>query len=107
VDVLAVPAVGAGYYEDQAALLAELNREGLTIILVTHDPGLAAGDARRTVRMDYGRIVEEVRHADPGQASELRNESEGQHQYEFAKRDGAWKITRMEVHLNRRREGVP
>ncbi|MEW5701551.1 MAG: ABC transporter ATP-binding protein [Candidatus Zixiibacteriota bacterium] len=37
-------------------LLAELNRGGQTIILVTHDPSIAAC-ARRTIRMRYGQIV--------------------------------------------------
>jgi putative ABC transport system ATP-binding protein len=44
---------------DLARLLAELNRGGLTILLVTHDPALAASDAHRTLRMSYGRIVAE------------------------------------------------
>ena len=39
-----------------AALLREWNARGLTIMLVTHDPELAAGDADRTVRMTYGRL---------------------------------------------------
>jgi putative ABC transport system ATP-binding protein len=38
-------------------LLAELNREGQTIILVTHDPLIVAACAHRTIRMRYGRIV--------------------------------------------------
>ncbi len=37
-------------------LLQELNRSGRTIVLVTHDPAMAA-NARRTVRLDGGRIV--------------------------------------------------
>jgi ABC-type lipoprotein export system ATPase subunit len=40
-----------------AALLAELNREHLTVILVTHDIELARQSARRIVRMHYGRVV--------------------------------------------------
>ncbi len=41
-----------------------------------------------------------------GKPSEERAVSEGQHFYEFAKLDGGWKITRVEVHLNRRQEAV-
>lgn len=39
-------------------LLEEMNREGLTLILVTHDPAIASR-ARRVLRMDDGRLVEE------------------------------------------------
>lgn len=39
-----------------AALLREWNGRGLTILLVTHDPDLAAADADRTVRMIYGKL---------------------------------------------------
>ncbi len=38
-------------------LLEEMNREGQTVVLVTHDPEIAAR-ARNTVRMDDGDIVE-------------------------------------------------
>ncbi len=38
-------------------LLTALNREGLTIVMVTHDLDLAARYARRTVRMNYGALV--------------------------------------------------
>jgi macrolide transport system ATP-binding/permease protein len=41
---------------DVLALLAELNREGRTIILITHDAAVAA-HARRTIRIEDGRIV--------------------------------------------------
>lgn len=37
-------------------LLHELNREGQTIVLVTHDPGVAA-QAHRTLQLDAGRLV--------------------------------------------------
>lgn len=40
-----------------AGLLAELNRRGLTVVLVTHDIDLAVADADRTLRMEYGKIV--------------------------------------------------
>jgi putative ABC transport system ATP-binding protein len=39
-----------------AALLSELNRDGLTVVLVTHDLELARPTAGRIVRMHYGRI---------------------------------------------------
>jgi putative ABC transport system ATP-binding protein len=40
-------------------ILTELNKQGLTIILVTHDLDLAREYSHRTVRMNYGRIVNE------------------------------------------------
>jgi putative ABC transport system ATP-binding protein len=43
-----------------AESLAALSREGMTIVLVTHDPSLAVDDVHRTVRMSYGKIVEET-----------------------------------------------
>jgi len=42
------------------ALFEELHREGITIVLVTHDPGVAA-HALRLVRFLDGRIVEDRR----------------------------------------------
>jgi putative ABC transport system ATP-binding protein len=48
--------------QEIARLLVELNRGGQTIILVTHDPDLAAGGVHRTLRMNYGRIAGELRH---------------------------------------------
>jgi len=44
--------------EQISKLLTELNRDGLTIIMVTHDLELARSCAHRTVRMNYGRLVE-------------------------------------------------
>ncbi|HCE08674.1 MAG TPA: macrolide ABC transporter ATP-binding protein, partial [Oxalobacteraceae bacterium] len=41
-------------------LFEELHREGITIVLVTHDPGVAA-HALRLVRFLDGRIVEDQR----------------------------------------------
>jgi putative ABC transport system ATP-binding protein len=41
-------------------LLAELNREGQTIVLVTHDTALAASCATRTVELVDGRIARDV-----------------------------------------------
>jgi macrolide transport system ATP-binding/permease protein len=42
------------------ALLRELHAEGLTVVLVTHEPSIAAA-ADRTVRVHDGQIVEDVR----------------------------------------------
>jgi len=39
-------------------LLSELNREGLTIVMVTHDLELAQEVAGCVVRMNYGRIID-------------------------------------------------
>jgi len=41
-------------------ILQELNREGSTIILITHDDGIAA-EARRRVRLSDGRIISDER----------------------------------------------
>ena len=40
-----------------AALLTSLNREGLTILMVTHNREMAAECAHRTIRMQYGKIM--------------------------------------------------
>ena len=40
------------------AFLQQLNREGSTILLITHDNGIAA-TARRIVRLSDGRIIED------------------------------------------------
>ena len=48
--------------ENAAAIaerLAALSREGITVILVTHDPALAASDADRTIRLAWGRVEAE------------------------------------------------
>jgi macrolide transport system ATP-binding/permease protein len=42
------------------ALLRELHAEGLTVVLVTHEPSIAA-NADRTIRVHDGEIVEDVR----------------------------------------------
>jgi macrolide transport system ATP-binding/permease protein len=44
------------------ALLRELHAEGLTVVLVTHEPSIAA-TADRTIRVHDGEIVEDVRKA--------------------------------------------
>jgi len=42
--------------QEVLTLLAELNGEGRTVVLVTHNPGVAAR-AKRTIRIEDGRIV--------------------------------------------------
>ena len=39
-------------------LLTDLNRDGLTIVMVTHDLGMAGKYSNRVVRMHYGSIVQ-------------------------------------------------
>jgi putative ABC transport system ATP-binding protein len=46
------------------ALLAELNADGQTVLLVTHDLALAQACATRTVRLIDGRIASDTAHAD-------------------------------------------
>lgn len=41
-----------------AGLLRELNKEGLTIVMVTHNLDLAQQETDRTIRMQYGHVVE-------------------------------------------------
>jgi putative ABC transport system ATP-binding protein len=43
-----------------ARTFAELNRAGMTVVLVTHDAALADGVAHRTIRMNFGRVVSET-----------------------------------------------
>ena len=40
------------------AFLQQLNREGSTVLLITHDNGIAA-TARRIVRLTDGKIIED------------------------------------------------
>jgi putative ABC transport system ATP-binding protein len=63
--------------------LAELNRAGQTILLVTHDPKLAAAYANRVITLRDGRVVEDVRLASssslpPGNLVKLRIEEAAQ-----------------------------
>ena len=44
--------------EEVMQLLERMNRRGLTLVVVTHDPGIAAR-AGRVVRLDDGRVVED------------------------------------------------
>ena len=46
--------------QDVRRLLTDLNREGQTLVLVTHDESLAAQCASRTVRLMDGRIASDV-----------------------------------------------
>jgi lipoprotein-releasing system ATP-binding protein len=46
--------------EDVMRILEDLNRRGITLVVVTHDPEIA-GRARRRVRMLDGRIAEDAR----------------------------------------------
>lgn len=41
-----------------ASLLSSLNRDGLTIVLVTHNLEMAQQYTRRTIRMQYGQVVQ-------------------------------------------------
>lgn len=47
---------------DVLALLQRLNAEGRTVILITHDPGIAA-HARRVIELRDGRVVSDTRKA--------------------------------------------
>lgn len=50
--------------DDVRALLTDLNADGQTIVLVTHDPRLAQACAQRTVELVDGRIVRDAPHED-------------------------------------------
>ncbi len=41
-----------------AELLAQLNKQGLTIVMATHDVDMAAGVVHRAVRMTYGKMAD-------------------------------------------------
>jgi putative ABC transport system ATP-binding protein len=47
--------------EDVMDLLAQINRRGQTVVLVTHDARLAAASAARVVSLRDGRIVDDAR----------------------------------------------
>ncbi len=44
-----------------AKLLKDLNKKGITIVIVTHDLPFAKENADRIIRMDYGKIVEVIK----------------------------------------------
>ncbi|MEV0323896.1 ABC transporter ATP-binding protein [Streptomyces sp. NPDC050658] len=50
--------------QDVGRLLTELNAEGQTVLVVTHDLALARSCTRRTVRIADGRITQDVRSRD-------------------------------------------
>ncbi|MFF6786286.1 ATP-binding cassette domain-containing protein [Streptomyces sp. NPDC012510] len=56
--------------EDVRALLTELNADGQTIVLVTHDLRLAESCADRTVELVDGRVVRDVVRGDGGEGPE-------------------------------------
>ena len=64
-------AVDTATGEEIGQLLLELNAAGQTLMLVTHNPDLAARYARRTVQLADGRIVSDTAggSATPGQAA--------------------------------------
>jgi putative ABC transport system ATP-binding protein len=41
-----------------ASILSELNRQGITVIMVTHDIDLASSHAQRMIRLVYGQVAE-------------------------------------------------
>lgn len=49
-------------------ILRELNQDGMTIILVTHDLEIAKRNARRVIKMNYGRITTTEEQAGAGAA---------------------------------------
>jgi putative ABC transport system ATP-binding protein len=44
-----------------ASILSELNSQGITVIMVTHDIDLASSHAQRTIKLVYGQIAEGAR----------------------------------------------
>jgi putative ABC transport system ATP-binding protein len=48
--------------EDVLRIFARLNREGRTVVLITHEPDVAA-QAKRVIRLTDGRIVEDQRNS--------------------------------------------
>ncbi|UCG62490.1 MAG: ABC transporter ATP-binding protein [Candidatus Zixiibacteriota bacterium] len=56
--------------EQIGQMLTELNGQGQTIIMATHDLELARRYAHRTVRMNYGRLIEAPQLPDRGEKSQ-------------------------------------
>ncbi len=52
-----------------AEILSELNRGGLTIVMVTHDSDLARNLAHRIIHMHYGQIVRDNPHTPAGEGT--------------------------------------
>jgi ABC-type lipoprotein export system ATPase subunit len=50
--------------EDIMRLLSELNAQGMTVVIVTHEPDIAAWAARTLVFRD-GEVIDDVRRAPP------------------------------------------
>jgi predicted ABC-type transport system involved in lysophospholipase L1 biosynthesis ATPase subunit len=50
-------------------LLSDLNREGLTVVMVTHDLELARSAAGRIVHMSYGKVTGEEKISDRGETT--------------------------------------
>ena len=51
-------------------LIADLNRQGLTVVVATHDLVMMQKHAHRIIRMNYGRLVEEtILRQGPGETS--------------------------------------
>lgn len=66
-------AVDTATGEEIGRLLLELNREGQTLVLVTHSPELASRYAKRTVQIVDGRVVSDTAAVgEPERAQELR-----------------------------------
>jgi putative ABC transport system ATP-binding protein len=40
------------------SILSELNRQGITVIMVTHDIDIASSHAQRTIKLVYGQVAE-------------------------------------------------
>jgi putative ABC transport system ATP-binding protein len=53
--------------EDVLRIFARLNREGRTVVLITHEPDVA-DQAKRTIRLSDGKIVEDRRRSEVAQA---------------------------------------
>jgi putative ABC transport system ATP-binding protein len=53
-------------------LFTELNSEGHTLVIVTHDPGIAS-HCKRVIRLHDGRIVEDRKNDPSGQAAAMKH----------------------------------
>lgn len=63
-------AVDTATGQEIGRLLVELNRDGQTLVLVTHSPDLAHRYARRVIRLVDGHVASDERAADDGRARE-------------------------------------